>query len=99
MKQLGVDCLRRSYDSSPPVRLDRRTISAKQAAQKAAGRRNTNESQVGPNASDQSLQVRSRSRGNTPMVFDERRPSFELAPFQSALDVVLRLRNRSSFSA
>jgi len=33
------------------------------------------------------------------MVFDERRPSFELAPFQSALDVVLRLRNRSSFSA
>ena len=33
------------------------------------------------------------------MVFDERRPSFDQGPFQSALDVVLRLRNRSSFSA
>ena len=66
----------------------------------------------------QSLPVRSRSRRNPPMVFDERRPSFDLGPFQSSLGetlpafrwplaigfptkwmLMLRLRNRSSFSA
>jgi hypothetical protein len=76
MKQLGVVCVVKIVRFHTPFRLDRRTISAKQAAQKPTGRRNTNQSQVWPNASEPPGSVTKRSKYSNGL--RRARPTFDL---------------------